>query len=488
MVHFRLDRSNETALYQQICARIVSLIEEGTLTAGERLPATRALAETLGVHRSTVVRAYEEVRALGYLESRAGSYTTVRLRARSLTRRAPASPSEALIDWPTAANSAVFALETRPERRPADPRPGEPKIDFERLAADPALAPSDELRRCIKTVLRRLRGAAFDYTEAAGWRPLREVIARRMRAHGVSVEVDEVVITAGAQQALDLVMRLLCRPGDEVVLEAPSYGMLHALLRLHGLVPIEIPMREDGLDLELLGRALQRGPRLVYTMPNFQNPTGITTSQAHREQLLELCERYRVPILEDGFEEDMKYFGQAVLPIKSMDTHGIVLYVGTFSKVVFPGLRVGWLVAPRRAAESISAIQEAMCLAGNTLAQAAAARFCAGGQFEVYLRRMHRIYRRRMQTLLHGLDTHLGGNAHWTRPGGGYLLWLTLPSSHGSETTIVSRLEDAGVRVAPGSRFFAAPPAVPQCRLSISCLDEPQIDEGCRRLGEALRA
>ncbi|MEJ2078816.1 MAG: PLP-dependent aminotransferase family protein [Acidobacteriota bacterium] len=486
MARFRPDRSDPTPLYQQICAHVVSLVEQGTLISGDRLPPTRILAETLGVHRSTVVRAYDEVRALGYLESRAGSYSTVRLRTRSPATRVPSSAAMSIVDWDGLADPAVLQLGRQPRRELTSPARTRVLIDFERLAADPALAPSDELRRCIKNVLLRTGGAALDYAEAAGWRPLREVIALRMRVHGVSVGADEVVITGGAQQALDMVLRFLCRRGDAVILEAPSYGMLHSLLRLHGVVPVEIPMRDDGLDLGLLERALASGPRLVYTMPNFQNPTGITTNQAHRERLLSLCEKHRVPILEDGFEEEMKFFGQAVLPIKSMDAQGIVLYVGTFSKVVFPGLRIGWVVAPRRVAEHLAAIQEASCLGGNTLAQAAAARFCTGGQFELYLRRTHRIYRRRMQDLLQNLRVHLGRDARWTRPGGGYLLWLTLPSSSEDEATILTRFLEAGVKVSPGSRFFAKPPSVPHFRLSIACTRRDEIVEGCRRLGTVL--
>jgi DNA-binding transcriptional MocR family regulator len=157
---------------------------------------------------------------------------------------------------------------------------------------------------------------------------------------------------------------------------------------LHGLEAVEVPMREDGMDLDhlerVLGGELPRRPRLVYTMPNFHNPTGITTDQPHRERLLLLCERHGVPVVEDGFEEEMKYTGRGVLPLKSMDSRGVVFYVGTFSKVVFPGLRVGWIVAPEPAVSLLTNILQVSSVAGNTLAQAEA-RFCAGGGFEAYL-------------------------------------------------------------------------------------------------------
>lgn len=255
-------------------------------------------------------------------------------------------------------------------------------------------------------------------------------------------------------------------------------------------------MRDDGLDLDRLERLLagrRRGggsaarPRLLYTMPGFQNPTGITTSQAHRERLLALCEEHRLPVVEDGFEEEMKYQGKAVLPIKSLDARGTVLYIGTFSKVVFPGLRLGWVAAPPAAAARLVDILHATSLATPTLAQAAVSRFVAGGGYEAYLRRAHRTYRRRLRALLDGLERHLPPGCEWTRPEGGYTLWLRLPTAGGDETTQLARIARAGVRVAPGSRFCLRAPARPSVRLSIACVEEGLIDEGCRRLGLALR-
>ncbi|MHB8078475.1 MAG: MocR-like pyridoxine biosynthesis transcription factor PdxR [Candidatus Krumholzibacteriia bacterium] len=485
-----LDRQSPLPVYRQICDRIAALVDDRTLRPGDRLPPTRLLARTAGVHRSTVVRAYEELAALGYLDSRCGAYSTVRRRARPPATRAAAAAGRAdtaLLDWAaltTPGGRAVFA-DLSPAPVPDVAPPG--AIDLSRLTADPALAPHDELRRCLKSVLARAGGAALDYGDAAGWPPLRETIAARMRVHGIAVTADEVLVTAGAQQAMDLALRLLTAPGDRVAVEAPTYGMAHALLRLHRLTPLEIPLRDDGLDLDALAAALRRRrPKLVYTMPNFHNPTGITTGQAHRERLLALCEEHRVPLLEDGFEEEMKYFGQAVLPIKSMDARGVVLYVGTFSKVVFPGLRIGWLAAPRAAIARLAAIQRASCLTGNTLAQAAAARFCAGAPFEVYLRRAHRTYRRRMETLLRALADEMPPGVTWTRPPGGFTLWLRLPGTADDEAPLCARAAGEGVLIAPGRRFFARRPPTPHARLSITCADEGQIQEACRRLGRAL--
>ncbi len=494
MMLIPIDPSRPIPLYQQVRDRIVELVETGALRPGDRLPPTREHAAALGLHRTTLVRAYDELRALGYLESRPGSYSTIRRRARPALSRSASDESggpatRAACRWSAlvmpGARVAHADLARYEETSPAA---GE-VIDFSRLSADPRLAPSDELGRCLRGALVRGRGSVLDYADPAGEKPLREAISRRMRVHGVDVSPDEVVVTAGAQGALDRCLRLLAAPGDRVVAEAPTYGLAHGLFRVHGVKAAEVPMRGDGMDLHALARVLRRGPapRFVYTMPNFHNPTGVTTSQAHRERLLAICEERGVPIVEDGFEEEMKYFGEAVLPIKSMDARGTVLYVGTFSKVAFPGLRLGWIAAPREVAAHLSAFERVTSLGGSTLIQSAVARFCSSGALESYLRRVHRVFRRRMQATLRALDAHVPAGASWTRPAGGYLVWLRLPGLPESEAETCARLLEAGVRVAPGRPFFGSPPSAPHARLSIACLEEEAIVEGCRRIGRVLK-
>jgi len=486
MLLLELDPKSPLPAYLQIRDRIIALINEGTLRPGDRLPPSREFAKRIGVHRSTVVRAFDEIRALGYLESRPGSYTTVRRRARPPVTLESGTPVGPLIDWdarfPRSAGGASDL--TQPW---SSPILSSDVIDFERLAADPNLAPSDDLRRCLKSTLLDLGAGSLDYADPAGWGPLRETVSRRLRAHGVSVGTGGILITNGAQQALDLVLRLMTRTGDRVIVEAPTYGMLHPLLRLHGIDAVQVPMRDDGMDLDALETILDLGPpALIYTMPNFQNPTGVTTDQAHRERLLELCEAHRVPLIEDGFEEEMKYFGKAVLPIKSMDAKGLVFYIGSFSKIVFPGLRVGWIAAPEAVIYRLASIQHATCLAANTLAQAVADRFSRRGDFEAYLRRIHRIYRRRMQIMIEALGRHLPSDIEWTRPTGGYTLWLSLPHPPEAENEICDRLARNGIRAAPGRWFYAEPPSHAHLRLSIAVVDETAIEEGCRRLGAVL--
>jgi DNA-binding transcriptional MocR family regulator len=484
MIVMNVDRNSRTPVYQQIYSRIITLIEDGTLKQGDSMPTSRALAATLGVHRSTIVRAYEECRALGYLESMAGSYTRVRWQQRVL--KSPPNSVGNVINWDSAVDKNRLS-----NRLPASDRPSPEIIDFYTLSADPALTPNDEFRRCIKKTLLSNDSSALDYTDAGGWPPLRETVAARLRVHGMSVTPDEILITNGAQQALDLIFRLLLKPGDQIGVEAPTYGMLHPLATLHGVQPLEIDMTPDGLNLDNLKKLLNKRsgegqPKLIYTMPNFQNPTGITSSQAHREQLMDICEAAGVPIVEDGFEEEMKYFGKAVMPLKSIDIQGIVFYVGTFSKVIFSGLRIGWIAAPRKTIDYLARIQRATCISVNTLSQMALHQFCSSGRYEAHLRRIHSIYRRRMQKMLRELKTRLPAGVSWTRPTGGYTLWLTLPATAGEEAALYDEFRSAGVSVSPGRHYFLKERSKTHFRLSIACADESAIEEGCRRMGRVL--
>lgn len=488
MLLLSIDHRSPTPAYRQISERVMQLAAAGTLPAGTRLPPTRTLAVTLGVHRDTVVRAYRELRALGYLESRPGSYTVMRQRYREPGARAAASPG--------ARPSHRAPTSAAPPSTPPEveaPHSSAGVIDFASHLPDPTLAPFDYLRRCMKRVLAgRDREFLVHYPDPRGLASLRQAIAQRMVRHGVAVTADEIVVTNGAQQGLDLILRLFVRPGDGVAVESPTYGMALSLLRTHRARPVPIAMRIDGLDLAQLARRLARGsarrrPRLLYTMPNFHNPTGITTSQAHREALLAMAERHRLPIVEDGFDEELNFSGPAVLPIKSIDARGVVLYLGTLSKLVFPGLRIGWIAAPRATIDELTALQRATSLGGNALAQALAARLYAGSEFDVHLRRIHRVYQRRMQAMADGLSEHLPPHVRWTRPQGGYLVWLQVTAPTRSEAELVARAHRAGVQVTPGAAGFTGATRNAFLRVSIACVDEGQIAEGCRRLGVALR-
>jgi len=478
----RLDEKDRSPKGRQIVDRIQRMIQEGYLKQGESLPSTRRLGEDLGLHRSTIATAYQELWALGWLTLRPGALPRVRTRGELV---APSTSPDLLFDW---AERLVIPEGVLEPQRPVEANDG--FLSFSSLGMDPRLIPIDAIGRSLQAALRRRGAQILEYGDPAGLQTFRECLAHRMGQHGLRVGPEEILVTHGAQHALDLTLRGLARPGDRVLVEAPTYDKMLKLLAWHQVTPVAIPEDEHGLDLDALGRLIHaQKPVLLYTMPSFQNPSGRCLPQAQREGLLNLCERVRLPILEDGFEEDMKYFGRPMLPLKSMDRTGLVLYAGTFSKVLSPGLRLGWLAGSQSCLGPLTALRRTGDMGPSPLLQAGLEDFIEKGHLDHHLARLHRAFRRRMETALAALRRELPPSlATWEAPTGGYLIWLALRGIPES-LDLEKALSAFGIGVRQGHRFFAKPePSQTFLRLSISNLNETEITEGMARLGAGLRA
>lgn len=490
MIVLNLNRNEETPLFRQVFFQLKKLMDTGVLRPGFKMPPTRELAEKHELNRSTVYKAYEELWALGYIESRPGSYSYVRKKKKAVGSKHRRQGSR--IPWDEVAVEPVnhiYGAYQELEGMLAGIS-NEGVINMAGLSPDPRLLPVEDFRRSLNTALKEQGAGILKYPHARGYKPLLEFIANRMQIHGISVSPDELLITNGAQNGIDLVMKLLARPGRPVMVESPTYHTVLPLLEYYNAPVAGIPLTENGPDLEVVKRKMETSrPSFFYTIPNFHNPTGITSSQTNREELLTLCEHHGVPLVEDAFEEEMKYFGKVPLSIKSMDTRQVVIYLGTFSKVLFPGIRVGWIAADRECIRRLTAIKKYSDLASNLLVQAALHEFCGTGYYELHLKRIHRIYRKRLQITLKALRTHLDfKGASWIEPTGGFLVWLTLENTGMEEAELARVFLSHGVSVAPGSIFFEDREKIThRCfRLSISALNESEIEEGIKRLGQAL--
>jgi len=489
MLLINLERPSRVPLHTQIVERIRGTIADRTLRPGERLPSTRRLADTLGVHRSTVATAYQQLWSLGFIDLRPCSRPTVRERMELAGRSDPAGPGR--LDWRAVTSPGTNEILGRHRALPpyGTRRTGSDLISFASLDMDRRLFPIDHFRACVSKVLAKKGEDLLGYGDPAGYLPLREQVAHRMQQHGVSVEADEVLLTNGSQQGIDLTFRMVAAPGRSVAFESPTYNYMLPLLRFYGLKPLPISLGPDGMDLSALEKAIRgERPALIYSMPSFQNPSGVCTSQAHREELLALCEEHRIPLVEDGFEEEMQYSGRVVLPVKSIDRHRLVIYCGTFSKVLFPGVRIGWIAADRGCIERLTAIRRFGEVAPSSILQAAMFEFVRDGSYDRHVSKMHRVFRKRMQVALGALREKVSREwAEWTEPDGGYLIWLKLRTPAGRITNLDSRLAAHGVRVAPGRHFFCDETDGNYVRLSISTLDEDEIRSGVARLAVALQ-
>ena len=488
MILIKLNRKVKDSLYIQIFNQIKGLIEKGVLKVGAKLPSTRSLSEKLGVNRSTVYNAYQELWAMGYINSTPGSYSRVRKRHQIVTINNRLK--KGMLSWEelsTLSSNSVYEtyLGFNPEsigKKRSD------MINLAQLDMDHRLFPVDDFKRCLNQAFIKEGAPMLGYGEHAGYRPLREYIGKRLQMHGISVSSDEILITNGSQNGIDLVLRMLTVAGKKIAIESPTYAIILPLLKYYSAEVKGIPMTDKGIDLEYLQTVLEKEQiSFLYTMPNFHNPTGITTEQSHRETLLSICERYHIPIVEDGFEEEMKYFGKVSLPIKSMDKHQIVIYLGTFSKVLFPGIRVGWIAAEKECVQRLLSLKRFSDLSSNSVAQAAVLEFCKQGYYDLHIRRMHRTFRKRMQTALKSLKQYLPQkNISWTEPVGGYLIWVQMKGLKFDQNELKEIFQKNGVNVSPGEFYFHRKDPENHFRISISTLNETEIEEGIRRLGESI--
>ncbi|MBU2512601.1 PLP-dependent aminotransferase family protein [bacterium] len=486
MLLLRLDNSVATPKYRQIMDQIIGMIDSDVLKIGSQLPSSRSLSERLGINRSTVYKAYQELWALGYIDSQPGSYSYIRKRVAIQSQQT--TRMESIINW-----DQVVTLDSKDLSDAYYQMIGTPSadnaIDFTPLSADPRLLPTEDFRKCFNKVLKDGGAKMLLYGNPLGNEQLRQFIVDRMGIHCISAATDEVMLTNGAQQAIELILKLLVTGDQSIIVEEPTYSSAIPLFRFYSRQLIGIPMRKNGMDLSQLENAIQqKPPALIYTMPNFQNPMGITTDQEHREKLLKICEKYRVPLIEDGFEEEMKYYGKAVLPIKSMDRHHLVFYVGTFSKALFPGLRIGWITADKECIRKLVALKAASDISGNQANQAALNLFCRMGYYDLHIKRIHRVYRKRMQTALKMINTVFPDDQFTcTAPAGGYTFWVEMKHPVADEKEILRVIREAGAAVSPGSIFFPNGSNRVCFRLSIAHRNEKEIKEGLERIKTALR-
>ena len=482
-----LDSNSDIPLYQQIERYLRENILSGTLAEGTRLPSTRELAQELGVSRITVKNAYAELESDGLLTSYPGSGTYV-APLPGLGRVSDTAPEAAWPLWQQeAVDERVFSSEIyRPY--PDYDNLGDKLIRFAGVG-DPRHFPAKDFLKAIQAVIRRDGVEALAYGEfGSGHHPLRVTIAHVLASQGIQTHPDAVLVTSGSQQALALVCQALLKPGDPIVVESPTYNLGLELFRSLGLKIVGIPVDSSGMQVDRLEPLLQKyHPRLIYTIPNFQNPTGASLTRARRKTLVDLAACYNVPILEDDYAGDLRYEGRAQPAVKALDPGGHVIYAGTFSKMLMPGLRLGFLVADGPIFQRLLHGKWVHDLTTSTLIQRTLDEYVTVGRYQTHLRRSIRINRERRQVMLAAIRHHLPAGVHCDVPQGGLYLWLRLPEGL-SSLELVPYALDAGVEFTPGAWFFPNPAdGAPYLRLNFATEPPDRIEEGIRKLGTAMR-
>ena len=482
----RLDRTSAVPLYRQVETAIRGRITSGTLPVGTRLPPERKLATALGVDRTTVVAAYRELAADGLVSAHVGRGTTVS-EPPARPRGGDLEPSRGVV-WD-------HVLTLRDEEDPILSRVSaltarEGVISFAGGTPARETYPIEAFRRLVGEALDSDSTGAglLEYSPPEGLPGLRDVLAARMDRRGVPVGRRNLIVCAGSQQGLYLLARALVDPGDVVAVEAPSYLGALQVFRAVGARVVAIPADRDGLDVgRLEDHQSRRSVKLIYVLPTFQNPTGATMSLARRERLLAVARRHGVAIIEDDPYGDLRYGGDVVPSLLALD-HGRgspVIYLSTFSKVLFPGFRLGWVAAPEAVVERLAWVKALVDLDTNPLAQWAVAEFVRRGDLDAHVASLTGHYRARRDALLGHLGEIAGDRLSVRAPEGGFYLWVRLRGGVNARA-VLAEAEAEDVAFVPGEVFFAAGGGRESLRLAFSAVPPERMAEGVRRLVAAI--
>jgi DNA-binding transcriptional MocR family regulator len=476
-----LDRSDDAPLYLQLKEQLVALIVSGGLSPGSRLPPTRDLARQLKVSRITVVNAYADLAAEGLISSHVGRGTFVTALPEPA---APAvTPPDAPDIWPPWWPGRLSAHTMLRQMMHMTHQPE--VISFADGAPATEFLPVAPFREAINAVLRRDGADALQYDVAEGYAPLRAAIAHYLQEQGAKTTARQVLISSGCQQGLDLVVQVLAQPGDSILVESPTYLGALDLFEARHLRVVGVPVDEEGLRVELLeSYTLKHRPKLLYIAPTFQNPTGATMPLPRRRALLEIADKYGVTVLEDGVYNSLRYEGEQLPSLTALDEREIVVHVSSFSKILLPGIRVGYLVAAEPLYERLVAAKQTMDIYTGSLDQRALHAYLAAGQLPEHVEGVRRAYRERRDTMLESARRYLPSEARWTKPQGGIYLWLKAPPDL-SITQLYLLAVQHGTAFAIGSVFFPQGRAEPCLRLNFASHPPDVIREGMRRLGMA---
>ncbi|MBC8099680.1 MAG: PLP-dependent aminotransferase family protein [Armatimonadetes bacterium] len=475
-----IDRDGEEPIYRQLIRYIKTQIDSGSLPAGTRLPASRDLAEQLAISRISVVNAYAELRAEGYLSAHAGRGTFVSKENGGAPTPMSEKSNGAL---PPAPSSNIPDRSLREMMRLAR-RPG--VISFGPGAPPTEFLPVQYLRDAINTVLDRDGARALAYEEPEGYAPLRTAVRDYVSALGIQCNASDVLITGGTQQALDLVIQALLSEGETLVTEDPTYIGMIDIAQTRRVQLQGIPMDEDGIRLDILENyIIDHAPRLIYVMPSFQNPTGTVMPLHRRRQLLNLAYDYHIPILEDGVYHEFRFEGEPVLPLRALDEHGMVIHASGFSKMLLPGIRIGSVIAPVTHYTRLVRVKQAADISTPGLNQRAIHLMLQRGVMAQQLERNNREFKRRRDLAVDAAKRYFPAGAHWRVPLGGLYLWVTLPRNGPTAAELYITAIQKGVGYAIGGVYFTRNPDNFTLRLNFGAHKPIEIEEGFRRIGQA---
>lgn len=485
-VGLQVDPGRDEPIYRQIFDQVVRRIQSRAFPPGYKLPPSRTLARELAAHRNTVARAYADLEAAGFVSSTVGRGTFVTVPPASATPKAPApEPHRGTVPWAQllsrAARTESLSRAERYARRPET----RDVINLARMQPSEDLLPSELIARCIDRVMSEHGARALTYAPPEGVHRLRDEIAKDLADRGVPANADDILITSGSQQALDLLARALVNPGDTILVDETTYSGAIDLFSLAGARLVSVPSDAQGPDLAALARFARPDVKALYLMPNGHNPTGLFVSAERRRALVAWSQSSGIPIIEDDYAAGLVLDDTEAAPyLRALD--GDVIHLSSFSKRLIPALRVGFIVCPQALRGTLGSLKRVMDLGASAILQHALAEFMERGYLRAHMHRLLPEYRLRRDTLEQALTLALPSTMRFRRPSHGVVIWLPLPSGMDPDALYDEALRQ-GVLLLPNAMWSVDGRAQPGVRLTFCAETAPRLAEGARRLGKAIK-
>lgn len=470
--------SERVPKYQQIVESIKEKISNGEWPIGSKIPSQRKLAEEFGVNRSTIITAIEELAADGLIEGKTGVGT--RVINNTWTLLAARQPT----NWNEYVHTGVHKPSEQIVQEINETESDPTFIQLSKGELSPEIFPIETMKDVLKEAAEEL--GVLGYEEPKGYRPLRQAVSDYLAAAGINISPSSILIVSGGLQALQLVSLGLLQRGSPVFLEKPSYLYSLQLFRSAGMDLKGLPMDGEGVLPESISlKKYEKGKSILYTIPCYHNPTGILMSEKRRQELLHACGREQLPIVEDDIYRELWLDKPPPPPLKAMDKNGQVLYMGSLSKTLSPGLRIGWVAAPEPVIDRLADLKMQTDYGSSSLSQRVAAKWLSSGLYQKHMETVREQLRNRRAAALESMDTHLSGLAEWNCPEGGFFIWLKVPSDIPIRT-LYGQAFSKKVLMNPGSIYSDGPNRY--IRISYAYAPLEALKEGIRILGEQIRS
>jgi 2-aminoadipate transaminase len=484
-----LDSSAKDPLYFQIFDSIRRQIENGLLPPESRLPATRELACSLRVSRNTVVQAYQELEIRSLITSRVGRGAFVCRNLPSGTSQATAAPQQRM---PFEGLFSAGWMKSFSTRLPAQDNALAWNVDHDTInlasaLPDKELFPIAEFRNCLYQAMRRYGSDLLTCGPPQGFQPFLDYLPILLAQRGIYCRACNLMVVNGIQQALSVVGKLFLDPGDTVILENLTYPGALSVFRSYQTTCIGIPVDSQGMCVDVLETVLRRSkPKLIYTIPTFQNPTGTCLTPERRQALVELCREHEILIVEDDYAHELAFDGRGLPPLKVRDEVEGIIYLGGFSEILFPGIRLSFILAPSAIIDRLLVVKESSDLYSNRILQGALLEFCRRGYLSKHIKKKRLVHKKRCAAMAEALRSQLPEEVSWYKPSGGLFQWVELPPSIDA-LALLAKCRERKLLFAPDRLFFAEAWERGGFRLGFADVREEEIVRGVSIIAEALR-